>query len=101
MTYNELRAALKDLRDNHGATLKTKLGGKGVTRETLQAEYDRLTTPKPTAKIYEFRSMAPKKRRPKAQGFGGEKRYDQLTIEEWRSATFAFLDDDEPAALAA
>ena len=42
MSYTELQAALKDLRDNHGVELQTKLAGKGVTKATLQAEYDRV-----------------------------------------------------------
>jgi N-acetylglucosamine-6-phosphate deacetylase len=46
MTYNELRTALKDLRDNQGVELETTLSGKGVTKETLQAEYDRVMSVK-------------------------------------------------------
>jgi hypothetical protein len=70
MTYNELRNALKTLRSN-GSTLTIKLSGKGITKDVLQAEYDRLTTTKApnTPVAHSFKAMAPQKIQTKARGF--------------------------------
>jgi hypothetical protein len=84
MSYTELQAALKDLRDNHGVELQTKLAGKGITKEVLQAEYDRVTaknveTPskevetvlepiKPVV-AHSFKAMVTVQRQRKAKGF--------------------------------
>lgn len=58
MTYNELRNALKNLRST-GYTLKIKLSGKGITKEVLQDEYNRLTTTKTPAPVapHSFKAM--------------------------------------------
>jgi predicted Abi (CAAX) family protease len=84
MSYTELQAALKDLRDNHGVELQTKLAGKGVTKEVLQAEYDRVTqqvdeTPSKEVETvlepvklvvaHSFKAMVPAQRQRKAKGF--------------------------------
>lgn len=111
MSYTELQAALKDLRDNHGVKLQTPLAGKGVTKATLQAEYDRVTatnveTPsevvttvlesvKPVLTlvtshvVHSFKAMVPVRRQYKANGF---RTLDQLTPSEWIAKELAFLD---------
>ena len=100
MTYKELQTFLKDLKAQ-GLT-NIKLNAK---KDELQAEYDRLTatiepeTPETlTITPGSFRDIIRKPlHRPKAQGFSTvkpEKRYDQLTHDEWLNDTLAFLDDE-------
>jgi hypothetical protein len=118
MTYKELQTALKTFR-NEGLT-QIKLNS---TKDLLQAEYDRLTVAPETAPetvtetapetvteavteaaplvtFHSFRDIIRQRKsltfRHKAQGFRivkPEKRYDQLTADEWREDTLAFLDD--------
>jgi hypothetical protein len=66
MTYNELRDALKTLRD--AGKTDIKLSGKGITKDVLQAEYDRVTRTIKTT--HTFSDMLPsRKSRKPAKGF--------------------------------
>lgn len=111
--YRELQAALKAFKAEGKTNIKLN-----STKAALQAEFDRLlmTTatepepepeaapePAPTAKIYQFSAMVKRAKRPPAKGFATrEKRYDQLTLTEWRAATLAFMGDDaQPMMMAA
>jgi hypothetical protein len=112
MTYKELQTALKTFRNEGLTTIKLN-----ATKASLQAEYDRLiepevnpTTDNDTSEIvitetltityHSFKEILRQRKssfRPKAQGFKivkPEKRYDQLTVDEWREDTLAFLDDN-------
>lgn len=113
MTYKELQTELKFFKAQGLTDIKLN-----VTKVELQAEYDRLTattiepettdneTTIDTSEIVidepltitpgSFRDIIRKPlHRPKAQGFKivKEKRYDQLTHDEWLGDTLAFLDD--------
>jgi hypothetical protein len=116
LSYKQLQTALKVFKAE-GLT-QIKLNG---TKASLQAEYDRLTVIEPevnpttdndTSEIvidepltisityHSFKEIL-RQRKPlytfrKAHGFKPEKRekrYDQLTVDEWREDTLAFLDD--------
>ena len=105
LTYKQLQTALKEFRAQGLTTIKLN-----ATKAVLQAEYDRLTTvtetvteavteAAPLVTFHSFRDIIRQRKssfRPKAHGFKivkPEKRYDQLTIDEWREDTLAFLDD--------
>jgi hypothetical protein len=119
MTRNELKAALKEFRTQGLTSIKLT-----VKTVAMQEEYDRLTVIEPevnpttdneietdTSEIvidepltisityHSFKEILRQRKssfRPKAHGFKivKEKRYDQLTNEEWLGDTLAFLDDD-------
>ena len=72
MTYNELRDALKSFRD--AGKTDIKLSGKGITKDVLQAEYDRLTRTDDVKVAHTFSDMVSSRiiRKP-AKGFTIEK----------------------------
>jgi hypothetical protein len=118
MSYKSLQTALKAFKAEGRTSIKLN-----ATKVALQAEYDRLTVIEPevnpttdneietdtseividpvlTITYHSFRDII-RQRKPlytfrKAHGFKivkPEKRYDQLTNEEWLGDTLAFLDD--------
>jgi hypothetical protein len=119
MSYKALQTALKAFKAEGRTSIKLN-----ATKVALQAEYDRLTVIEPevnpttdneietdTSEIvidepltisityHSFKEILKQRKssfRPKAHGFKivNEKRYDQLSLTEWREDTLAFLDDD-------
>ena len=109
LSYKQLQTALKAFKAECRTSIKLN-----ATKVALQAEYDRLTVTEvapevapetapetaPEVTFHSFKEIL-SQRKPlhtfrKAHGFKivkPEKRYDQLTHNEWLCDTLAFLDD--------
>ena len=123
MTYKELQAALKDLKSQGLTNIKLNAKKDELQAEydrltatTIEPEVNPSTdneietatseividepltiTPGSFRDIIRQRRPLHRYRHPKAQGFQivkPEKRYDQLTRDEWLNDTLAFLDDE-------